>query len=269
MIDYDLTYLSLGAGVQSSALYVMSVLGLHDCPRADVAIFADTQGEPIWVYDALDRLEQWGCTQIPIERVTAGNLMQDVIDRHNGTKERCASIPAWVIADEGRSTPLRRHCTRDYKINPIESEVRRRLGYKPRQVIKKKAKSLIGISLDEASRMKPSGRPWIDNRFPLVEAGLRRTDCLEIIENEGLPTPKKSACLFCPFHSDTFWRDLKEYPEEWEKAVRFDEAIRDMSASGVNRSAYLHRSLEPLDSAYLGEDQLELWDNECTGHCGL
>ena len=47
---HDLTYISLGAGVQSSALLVCSLLGLHRVPRADVAIFADTQNEPPHVY---------------------------------------------------------------------------------------------------------------------------------------------------------------------------------------------------------------------------
>lgn len=58
--DYDFTYLSLGAGVQSSALFVMSALGMYGCPKADVAIFADTGDEPSWVYDQLHRLRQFG-----------------------------------------------------------------------------------------------------------------------------------------------------------------------------------------------------------------
>ena len=43
--DYDYTYLSLGAGVQSSALLV---LGCTDerVPKPDVAIFADTGTSP-------------------------------------------------------------------------------------------------------------------------------------------------------------------------------------------------------------------------------
>src|SRR5688572_29312323 len=56
------TYLSLGAGVQSSALLVMSALGLRDCPKAEVAIFADTQDEPKWVYEQVAALAEWGAT---------------------------------------------------------------------------------------------------------------------------------------------------------------------------------------------------------------
>lgn len=47
---YDLTYLSFGAGVQSTALLAMCVQGEPGFPRPDVAIYADTQSElqPRW-----------------------------------------------------------------------------------------------------------------------------------------------------------------------------------------------------------------------------
>jgi hypothetical protein len=35
-VPHDFTYISLGAGVQSTALVILSVQGLHGCPRADV-----------------------------------------------------------------------------------------------------------------------------------------------------------------------------------------------------------------------------------------
>ena len=43
--DYDLRILSLGAGVQSSALYRMAVMG-EIGPKPSYAIFADTKNEP-------------------------------------------------------------------------------------------------------------------------------------------------------------------------------------------------------------------------------
>ena len=43
--DFDYTFLSLGAGVQSSALLVLSCTD-DRVPKPDVAIFADTGDEP-------------------------------------------------------------------------------------------------------------------------------------------------------------------------------------------------------------------------------
>ena len=58
--EYDFTYLSLGAGVQSSALLLMLEKGLFgmDKYKVDVCFFADTQGEPYWVYDQLSKLKE-------------------------------------------------------------------------------------------------------------------------------------------------------------------------------------------------------------------
>lgn len=267
------TYLSLGAGVQSSALYVLSVLGLHDCPKAEVAIFADTQDEPKWVYSQLDALRAWGDGRLPIEVVTEGCLSQDVIDRHHGDKMRFAAIPAFTLGTDGRAAPLRRQCSREYKIQPIERQVRQLLGYKKGQRVKHRARALIGISLDEATRMKPSRTPWCENLYPLVDAGLRRGDCLKILRDHDLPEPRKSACVFCPYHDNKYWEILRaEHPEEFQKAIDFDELIRDMTKSGDRNPVFLHRSLQPLDQVDFTGGQRSLdfgFDEECEGVCGV
>lgn len=260
-------YISLGAGVQSSALLVLSAKEI--VPRADVAIFADTKDEPEWVYSHLEQLKKW--SSIEIVTVTEGHLSQDVIDRHNGKRSRSAAIPAFTVGQDGRAAPLTRQCTRDYKINPIQREVRRRMGYEKGKRISEIATAMIGISRDEATRMKPSQTRWIKNEYPLVDLGLTRNDCLRIVSGEGLPEPKKSSCVFCPYHSDAFWLSLRnEHPEEWQRAVEFDRSIRDMSASGVHSAVYLHRTLRPLDQVELKhENQYGLFDEECEGVCGV
>lgn len=273
-------YLSLGAGVQSSALYVMTTLGLHGCPRADVAIFADTQDEPAYVYDQVERLRAWGVEHHGprIDTVTAGHLSADVIGRHNGTRPRFAAVPAFTLGDDGRSTILRRQCTREYKIAPIQKHVRGLLGLVPRQRAKGKvsATALIGISVDEASRMKPSRDAWITNVYPLVDARLSRIDCSRILVVAGMPLPKKSACVFCPFHDDAYWLWMKtEHPAEFERAARIDEQMRDMSRSGNARPVFVHRSLQPLrDIDFAERRRLPLFEsdqfqNECEGMCGV
>ncbi len=267
----DFTYLSFGAGVQSTALLVMSNLGLKDCPRADVAIFADTGDEPQWVYDHLKYMTEW--SDIPVEVASAGCLSADLIARHNGTKKRFACIPAFTSDGKGGDAILRRQCTREYKIEPIEKRVRALLGYEPRQRIKEKVDCCIGISVDEVTRMRPSRTRWITNRFPLIDAGMSRHSCLLLLQEQGIPLPQKSSCRFCPYHSDVFWRDLKDnYPDEFHRATEFDHSIRNMTMSGLVRPAFLHRSLVPLDEVDLTDpqkDQVDMFQNECEGYCGV
>jgi len=55
-LNRPLQVLSLGAGVQSSAMLLMACHG-EITPRPDVAIFSDTHAEPDAVYKWLDWLE--------------------------------------------------------------------------------------------------------------------------------------------------------------------------------------------------------------------
>jgi hypothetical protein len=87
-----LRLLSLGAGVQSTALLILAARGA--LPRLDGAIFADTGWEPASVYEHLDRLEQEVAIPagIAVHRVSVGNIRQDALDPHH----RFASMPLYV-----------------------------------------------------------------------------------------------------------------------------------------------------------------------------
>lgn len=84
--------LSLGAGVQSSVLLMLSAAGI--LPKLDVAIFADTGWEPKAVYEHLNRLEAEVAKPagIPIIRVSVGNIRDDALD----PEHRFASMPLFV-----------------------------------------------------------------------------------------------------------------------------------------------------------------------------
>ncbi|PBC72348.1 MULTISPECIES: hypothetical protein [unclassified Streptomyces] len=88
-----LRVLSLGAGVQSTTLLMLSAEGV--LPKLDYAIFADTGAEPQEVYDHLDRLEREIARPagIPIIRVQYGNLDNDLFDPN-----KMSSIPAFTAS---------------------------------------------------------------------------------------------------------------------------------------------------------------------------
>ena len=121
--------------------------------------------------------------------------------------------------------------------------------------------------------MKPSFEDWQVNRWPLIERGMTRQDCLRWLERHGYPLPPKSACIGCPFHSNAYWRHMRDHdPEGWTDAVSVDAAIRT-GFRGIRGEGYLHRSAVPLDLADLStaadHGQLDLWPNECEGMCGV
>jgi hypothetical protein len=107
----------------------------------------------------------------------------------------------------------------------------------------------------------------------LIEKGMTRRHCLRWLEKHGYPTPPKSACIGCPFHSDGAWRRMRdEDPDAWADAVAIDGLIRS-GFRGLCGEVFLHRSCVPLDEADLDtlEDkgQLDLFANECEGMCGV
>ena len=265
--------ISLGAGVQSSTMALMAAHGEIE-PMPDCAIFADTQAEPRGVYDWLDWLE--GQLPFPVHRVTRGSL-KDIIGQigPNG-KHAKNPIPAFADQANGVAFPLARKCTADYKIAEIERKAKELAGISGRLPKTPVVIQWMGISLDEITRMKHSRQAWAKLRYPLIEQEMTRGDCLEWMKRNGYPEPVKSACTFCPFHNDATWRDMKlNDPESWAEAVEVDERIRtiwtDHQEDG--RRLYLHRSLKPLAEVDFRnlEDlgQLNMFENECEGMCGI
>jgi hypothetical protein len=222
----------------------------------DCAIFADTGFEPRAVYDWLADLEAL-IAPFPIHRVSNGDLRKDATEGLVKGR-RMASLP-FFLSSGGMG---RRQCTNEYKIRPIRRWIRAHEATPPTEL-------WLGISTDEAHRMKPSQVQYIRNRFPLIEAGLSRSDCAAYLKKRVGRIPPKSACIGCPFHGDAFWVDLKQNsPDEFEQAVAFDAAVR---RSGRMRcDQYVHRSLKPLNQvAFMHEQQGDLFGNECEGVCGL
>lgn len=262
--------LSLGAGVQSSTMALMAAHG-KIFPMPDAAIFADTQWEPRKVYEWLTWLEKQ--LPFPVHRVTKGSLREDAIRKQNSTGGRFASIPWHIQMPNGDRAMGRRQCTAEYKIGPLNKEKRRLLGYQARKRIPVGSVSTwIGISTDEASRMKPSTERWSINRFPLIEKEMSRNDCLKWMAKKGYPQPPKSSCIGCPFHSDKEWRAIKADPESWADALTIDEIIRE-PARGMRGTQYMHRSCKPLSEVDLrtAEEagQMSMFDMECEGMCGV
>ena len=265
---------SLGAGVQSSTLLLMAAAGEFD-RVPELAIFADTGWEPASVYEHLDWLEQEVAGKIEIVRVTAGNLRDDLVGFAEGTAKRYASPPIFIHGRKG-SGMLRRQCTREYKVEPIERELRRR-GFGGRGANAVRCEQWLGISYDEVQRMKASRTPWVDSRWPLIERRMTRADCLTWFHAHYPGRPlTKSACIGCPYHSDHTWREIREDPEAWADAVDVDLRIRKLPH--LEGEAFLHRERVPLDEVDLstpedrGQQTLldaEGFADECEGMCGV
>ena len=283
--------LSLGAGVQSSCLALMAQEGLTK-HKPDFMIFADTGWEPKFVYEHVEYLKK-AITICPIITVERGNLREDLIRAANpepGSREeeksfagRVPNPPLFAARPNGgRVGMLYRQCTHDYKVIPIQKKMRELLGVKPRFRVPKDmiVEQWIGISTDEAMRMKEARMPWLTSRWPLIEMKMSRADCLQWYRDiKKHPMPGKSSCIGCPYHHNDQWKNMqKNYPEDWEDACDLDDKIRH-GLKNTETELFLHKSAKPLRSIdfqapkpqqnLFGETFDEEFADECEGLCGV
>jgi hypothetical protein len=285
--------LNLGAGVQSTALILMDALvhrqGRRDeveawlerdypYPPLDFAIFADTQDEPERVYRHLPRLRDEDTA--PILEGTRGRLGDDLIA---GTNEsgQFYSIPAFTADEPGVNLGLiRRQCTETYKVQVVERIIRGTIfGVAPGRAMPDDSKVIqsFGLSFDEPGRIakvraRLAASPWAEASFPLADLEMERSDCISFLRSIGWDAPR-SACVYCPFHDNAEWRDIRDNdPEGWARALEIDEAIRRPDSActqGLDHKLYLHRSCVPLALAPIDEPDISLgFGAECEGMCG-
>lgn len=287
MSEHPLHIISLGAGVQSTAMALMASCG-ELSPEVNSAIFADTKDEPKKVYDHLGWLKS--VLNFSIHVVEKGDLMADNIrvirSKKSGKLYMNGKIPAFTLSPSGKVGLLGRRCTPDFKIEPIHRKSRDLIGkdgyldWRKRhktdlkewaiQIEKRKSKDSsysmaaemelfrrmqedalvvmwIGISTDEADRSKPSQKPWLRNTWPLLDANMSREQCENWIKSHGFPPAPKSACKKCPFHSDEEW--AKQTSEEFLESVQYEKEMQLAAARQevMDGVPYLHSSCVPLD----------------------
>jgi len=134
---------------------------------------------------------------------------------------------------------------------------------------------MLGISTDEATRMKPSRVEWIKHTFPLIDNNISRADCLQWFKNNNLNLPPRSACIFCPYHSSTFWKDLKDNsPDEFNQALEYEKKAKAIYKATdtwkddkYDISIHSKNNLENFDKEK--HEQLDLFTGECEGMCGV
>jgi PAS domain-containing protein len=238
---YDLTYLSLGAGVQSTALYLLAEKGLCGIVRPDIAIFADTGEEAPWTYETLWKLQERGGIPILVAQAQSPMLGPTFL-----------RLPAFTDG----AGQLRRQCTRELKIASINRTLREYLHYLPRQRMKHNILGYIGISYDENQRWAAAREPWLIFDYPLLRKKITREECEVIISTLApwLGTVKKSSCVMCPYHSDREWRNVFHAGLK-DKIVAFDEAIRNSTKARCERQVFLHRKCTPIADAIPDDNQ--------------
>lgn len=253
-----LTALNYSGGVQSEWMLWMILLGLIERPKYFAVFNADPGMEHSGTAPFVTAMKE-RCRDAKIDFITAAgpNLLADLLTLKGTNKRRIDNPPLWTPGTRGIGK-LKQNCTKHYKIAPMDREIRKwlhnRWGIRPNNskwLGKQTVEKWIGFTADEKDRAEgvkkyPHCR-YVTCRFPLIEAGLTKTDVVNEFLKRDLPIPPRSMCVACPYHG---LRSLKEMhderPADWSRAVEVDDSVRDLTQIGVLSPCYVSQTLVPL-----------------------
>ena len=215
--------ISLGGGLQSTAMLMMSLHGVID--RADAAIFADTGWERQATYNNIRQLQEYAegfDFPIFIAHPKKGGVRNQAMNPDHDF----IHMPVFTESPSGKHGQTKRQCTDHFKLRPIRKLINNVFG-------RVNFCQWIGISLDESLRMRKSDVKYITNRYPLIEMRWGRSQCAEWLSKNGFGIPTKSSCIGCPYHSNEVWLNLNE--KEKADCIEVDEHIRDIHKGRTHR----------------------------------
>ncbi|MFF9568462.1 phosphoadenosine phosphosulfate reductase [Streptomyces sp. NPDC014685] len=256
--------ISYGGGVQSTALLVLAAQKRIDFRLFLMANVGDDSESPA----TLRYIEEYarpfaaehGIELVTLDRVKRDGTTETLLGRL--TREGSRSLPIPVRMSNG--APGTRSCTADFKIKVIAKELKRRGA-----TAAAPATIGIGISVDEIHRANNRRtEPHELITYPLLDLGLRRTDCARIIREAGLPVPPKSSCYFCPFHRPETWHDMRRNePDLFEKSCQLEDLLNERRDELGKDHVFFTRFGRPLREAIPdGVDLLPMFD-EADGLC--
>ena len=194
---------SFGVGQNSTA---MIILMYNQNIKIDEIIFADVGNESPETYAWLPIFKKW---------MKKKGLKFTTVRSHLGTLREDYF--------KNKIIPFRafRSCTDKFKIQPIRKYL------KSAYPDCKHFNMYLGIASDEKHRAKESRRKYQTMFYPLIEKNVDRKGCVKIIEDEKVPVPPKSGCVFCPFQPKRGWKNLlKNHPDIFDECIEFEENCR-------------------------------------------
>lgn len=246
---------SFGAGVNTGAM--LALLHLRHI-KIDECVYADTKtnwdSEYRWIEEeAKPWVERQG-----IKFTTVTSNLETSFGR--------GSLYGYCFDRKIIPAISRRECTDKFKIKPIINYIKNTypddlcflyIGYdadepfRAKRLLDWKEKNKV-TKRDNFTRL-----PYVPV-YPLLQYGVNRKRCSELIQGLGLRVPEKSRCFICPFmKAEGFERLYRDEPHNFEKALLLEEncsRFRDLRSAWcllANRSLELRRLMQRFDEQTL------------------
>ena len=244
--------MSYGGGKQTVAMITMVLDGQLSKP--DIIVMADTSREVTTTFEYLEQIVQPALRGINLKVEIVGHEYANR-DITKGAGEAML-LPAFT-RQSGKIGKMPTFCSNEWKQRPIRRWLKEK-GVTDTDV-------WLGISTDEAERMKSSGLQWYRHVYPLVElAPMSRQACVNQVSRYGWEVPYKSRCWMCPNQSPAAWQQMKRLNNgDFDKAVELEKDIRQN-----DEHVYFHPLAIPLNEAVeQSEKQYDMFDGCDSGYC--
>jgi len=220
---------SCGGGTQSAAIAALICRGSIQPP--DYAVIADTGMERSTTWKYMDEVLFPALISVGVTLIKVKAADYATVGVWGGKEDRSILIPAFTSINGGAGK-LPNFCSYEWKRRVVERYMRA-------QGVSK-YESWIGFSTDEMRRVSASVPGPRTTRYPLIELGMRRGDCIAEVLRMGWPAPPRSSCWMCPNMGPREWREVMQ-SEDAEKAISFDREIRK-----TDPDIWLTQEMKPL-----------------------
>jgi hypothetical protein len=244
---------SCGGGTQSSAIAALVVQG--KLPKPDLSLMVDTERENSDTFPYFESHSRPALAAVGVEVHVIKKSDFATCDLRS-TNDKYILMPGFTN-QSGKVGRLPQYCTGEWK-----REVANRWLRKVQKV--KECDLWLGFSVDEAKRIKADRVKWRRSRYPLIELGLNRIDCVGAVVAMGWPKPPRSSCWMCPNKSNREWTEMQVHrPQDFTAACDLEDECR-----ARDHNFYLHQSCVPLREIDFREMDSVGVGNECqSGWC--
>jgi hypothetical protein len=241
-----LRVVAYGGGVQSTALLVLAAQRRVDFGTFVFANVGDDSESPATLTHlhevAAPYAAAHGIALHELSRARRDGTVETLYGRQ--TRPGSKSLPIPVRMSNG--APGTRSCTADFKIRVLGRWLRQHGAASDQPAV-----VAVGISRDEFHRAhNRREQPHERVVYPLLDLGLDRAACQQIIRTAGLPVPGKSACWFCPFRRPSSWAELRrDDPALFDRACHLENHLNQRRAELGRDPVWLTRFNQPLGQA--------------------
>lgn len=248
----DIQVWSCGGGTQSGAIAILIALG--KLPKPDYAFMTDTGRERSSTWPFVDGFIRPALASVGLELTVVKASEFARLDVYwNDT----VLLPGYTNISGDGVGKLSPFCSGKWKSDVAERWMRS-IGIET-------CRNWIGISRDEARRIRAQHRPWLALWYPLIfEVPMRREECVQLIRDSGWTEHiPHSACYMCPNLSDAEWIDMKRnWPSDFVAACELE-----VDARLKDPHFFLHPSCVPLGEVDFFAQTTMFADRGCTSGC--